>query len=151
RISGRPALALASTRIEGDLDLRDAALCTDASAPCRYKSPVAARGEGLTVDGSVLAQGCEANGEVRLPRARVGGDLDFSGARFPAGRVVIGATHVGGRLLFEQTEFGATGKEVLSMVSASVAGRFGWTPSKMPNNSGMDLRYSSVGYLDDAK
>jgi hypothetical protein len=78
----------------------------------------------------------------------VRGDLDLCSAQIGR-RVVLGAARIGGRLLFKDAVFSGTGKDVLSMVSGSVEGRFGWTPASLPKNSGVDLRYSSVGYLDD--
>jgi hypothetical protein len=151
-LSGRPALHLTSTRIEGDLDLRGGQLVTDDKPPAGYDGPVAARGEGLTVRGSILADGVQVTGgDLRLPRIEVGGDVHLSRAEVRKGAVVLGAARIGGRLEFKESEFIGAGRQILSLESAQVEGGFAWTPRSVPDRAGIDLSHASVGYLKDER
>lgn len=143
RILGRPAVNLAGTEIGGDLDLRGGRFETDASPPPGYKRPLCIRAEGLSVDGTLRGEELSVvNGEVRLPRSTVAGDVDLTRAKLDR-RLVLGAAHIGGRLLLEDTELRG-----FSMVSGTVEGRFRWKPTDAESEQ-VELSHTTVGYLDD--
>lgn len=71
----------------------------------------AIQGDRLVITGALLAYRVQALGEVRLPGMRVGGNVNFSGARLenPARFALDGTgAHIGGSLLCEVDTYGST-------------------------------------------
>ncbi|SEP52099.1 oxidoreductase [Amycolatopsis saalfeldensis] len=69
----------------------------------------AIQGDRLVITGALLAYRMVANGEVRLPGMRTGGNVNFSGATFdnPDGFALNGnGLHIGGSLLCEVDSYG---------------------------------------------
>lgn len=92
----------------------------------------AIQADRLVITGALLAYRMEADGEVRLPGMRVGGNVNFSGATLdnPARFALdCNGVHIGGSLLCEADTFGDAGRRqaftargVLHLPSARVDG-----------------------------
>lgn len=92
----------------------------------------AVQADRLVITGALLAYRMEADGEVRLPGMRVGGNVNFSGATLDnPSRFALdcNGVHIGGSLLCEKDTFGDAGRRqaftargVLHMPSARVDG-----------------------------
>ncbi len=96
----------------------------------------------LNARGGVFLRGVEAEGEVRLHRSEIGGDLDCVGGRFQNPY----------DLKKEKTVPGSTGK-ALNVAGARVTGAFLWRPG---NNGGsnrvegaLDLTAAEIGTICD--
>ncbi|MHC4355953.1 MAG: hypothetical protein ACYS0H_24900, partial [Planctomycetota bacterium] len=121
--------------------------------PGTHTGPI--RGDTLNVGGSLfLHNGFKAEGEVRLPGASVGGDLDCSGAQFINKRAIALAAdrlHVGGSV-FLRGGFRAEGE--VSLPGAKVCGDFRCTNGKFLNKgrtalSADGLRVEGSVFLND--
>lgn len=151
QIEGRPALDVTSATVDGDVDLRDAALRTDRMPPSGREHPTAVTGEGLAVGATLLADGLHANGDVRFPRATVAGDVKMNAIEV-SHRVVIGSSRIGGRLIFEKARFTGSGSDCgLSFVSGVVGAKLEWLPALFPDGGVVDLRHAHVDYLVDSR
>ncbi|MTD58338.1 oxidoreductase [Amycolatopsis sp. RM579] len=92
----------------------------------------ALQADRLQISGALLAYRLKADGQVRVPGMRTGGNVNFSGATLhnPAGFALdANGVHIGGSLLCDVDNFGAAGKRqaftargVLHLPSARVDG-----------------------------
>ncbi len=71
---------LSRAHIRGDLDCSGGTFHNRGSQTA-VGSGTALNGDGINVVGSIFLRGIRCEGEVRLPRAKVGGDVDCGGAR----------------------------------------------------------------------
>ncbi|MDY6852134.1 MAG: hypothetical protein SV487_08695, partial [Thermodesulfobacteriota bacterium] len=106
--------------------------------------------DGANIKGSVfLREGFQAEGEVRLPNAEIGGYLDCENGKFKNegayalsldGLKVKGSVHL-------RDEFQAEGQ--VCLVGVTIEGLFSWTKVDSPEKTILNLRYAKIGTLDD--
>jgi hypothetical protein len=147
-LRGAPALGLATTRVSGDIDLRGAHVASGPKPLDAYPGPVAIKGEGLVVEGTVLASDLHADGIVALRRLRVTGDVYFGRATFTH-RVGLDSAAISGRLLLDRIRLSPAEGHGLTLVGAVVDGRFHWEPRDIADGTPVDLARMRVAYLDD--
>jgi hypothetical protein len=105
--------------------------------------------DGLRVDGAMFCRnGFTAQGEIRLPGARIAGRLYFDGAKLsnPGGRALVASRLTVGLDMFcrkqrvpeHEEAFFAEGAVILT--GAHVGGNLEWTAAQLHNNSGPALQ-----------
>lgn len=70
---------LSRVQIRGDLDCSDARFKSD-NSPQAVGPGIAFNADGINVGNAVLLRGARADGEIRLPQSKIGGDFSCEGA-----------------------------------------------------------------------
>jgi hypothetical protein len=111
---------------------------------------VALNADNINVAGSVaLANGFEAQGQVRLPHATIGGNLECNGGHFlnKDGWSLIAAKAVVAGNAFFCDGFTSHGK--INLTGATVSGCLDWSKVASPNELTLCLQHAKIGILRD--
>jgi hypothetical protein len=139
---------LPRVHVRGDIDCCGATF-HNGPPPMGYGTGTALNGDGMNVTGSIFLRGVRADGEMRLPRARVGVDIDCLAAEIvnpfrwgPAGSaaaVTMEGSTIGGNVVFSG-HFHAQG--FVTLRGAQIAGQLICNGARFENSPPLEAQVS---------